>query len=113
MKKLFLLGFAFILFSLTASAQSKDGVKTYYDAAQTKLKELYEVQEVYTFGDDPSQAQVVQQKHGAYFSYYENGKLQSTGGYANGKKNGEWKYYDDKGKLTKLETYANGELQAE
>ena len=112
MKKLLFLGFTFFLFSLASKAQSTDG-KTYYDDAKTKPKEVYMYREVYTFGDDPSQAQTVQQKHGPYFYYFENGKLKISGNYNADKKDGEWKYYDEKGKLLKIENYKSGTLQEE
>jgi antitoxin component YwqK of YwqJK toxin-antitoxin module len=113
MKKILVFTLAFFMFGLMVKAQGNDGVKTYYDAAKTKMKEAYMTRSVYTFGADPGSAEKVEQKHGPYYLYFENGKLQISGSYNADQKDGEWKYYDDKGKLLKIENYKNGVLQEE
>jgi antitoxin component YwqK of YwqJK toxin-antitoxin module len=113
MKKILLISLVFLMFGLMAKAQGNDAKKTYYDDAKTKMKEAYMTRQVYTFGGDASAAEKTEQKHGPYYMYFENGKLQISGSYNADQKDGEWKYYDDKGKLLKIENYKNGVLQEE
>jgi antitoxin component YwqK of YwqJK toxin-antitoxin module len=117
MKKILLLAatlFFMMQFAYSQHIEDNSG-KTYYDSARTKLKEVYSYKEVNVFSPkgDHSVVEVIKKKHGPYFYYYENGKLQISGWFKNDNKDGVWKYYDEHGKLTKTETYVNGELQEE
>jgi|ERR1700722_10123308 len=42
---------------------------------------------------------------GCWVEYYNNGRLKSKGGYANGKKIKKWKYYDNDGHKDRTEIY--------
>ena len=49
-------------------------------------------------------------QEGKILQYYEDGKLEETGTYKNGKIEGEYFHYDNVGKLVKKEIYKNGNL---
>jgi len=87
--------------------------KTYYDPEKTKLKEVYSWKEFNTIGHDGSHEIIksIKKKHGAYFYYYESGKIKINGNFKDDKKHGEWKYFDETGALIKTEKYVNGELK--
>jgi len=114
MKKLLSVSILFLGLSFGLSAQNIEGDKgkTYYDAAKTKLKEVFAYKEISTF--DPNNVgkgmKTTYVKYGPYFYYYENGKLKISGQYKDDKKTGEWSYYDEQGKLIKTEKYENDEL---
>jgi antitoxin component YwqK of YwqJK toxin-antitoxin module len=46
--------------------------------------------------------------HGQYTTFYENGKVNTTGKYVNGKKDGEWISYNQNGKVEKKNKYKKG-----
>jgi antitoxin component YwqK of YwqJK toxin-antitoxin module len=108
MKNLFLVG-ALILFFTNIQAQHIEGDKgkTYYDSAKTKVKEIYTYSESF---DPMTMKSNGTKKDGAYFKYFENGKLEITGYYKKDKKSGLWKYYDIQGNIVRTENYLNGEL---
>jgi antitoxin component YwqK of YwqJK toxin-antitoxin module len=110
MKKVIFLSLIVIAFMAPGITKAQ-GNRTYYDAAKTKLKEVYMVQESVTMNpDDPAHSEKVIKKHGPYFYYYENGKLKIKGEYKDDEKSGTWTYYDEKGTLVKTEKYADGQL---
>jgi hypothetical protein len=115
MKKVIIL--TLLVFALLAPGISMaqhttgDGNRTYYDAAKTKLKEVYMTKEYTSVNpDDPAHPEVYTKKYGPYFFYYENGKIKVSGEYKDDEKSGTWKYYDEKGTLQKTEKYVNGKL---
>ncbi len=114
MKKLITL-ISFVVFTCSIAfaqhVQGNDG-KTYYDAAKTKLKEVFNYKQVTIFSEkgDHSIVGTEQKKHGPYFYYYENGKIRISGNYKDDLKTGTWKYFDENGKMIKTETYEKGKL---
>lgn len=114
MKKMILLLAAFLMMSGLVSAQHIDSEhgKTFYDAAKTKLKEVYNYKEINEFSvtGNHQVVEVKQIKHGPYFYYYEDGKIKISGQYKDDKKHGIWKYYDESGQVIKQEEYKEGEL---
>jgi antitoxin component YwqK of YwqJK toxin-antitoxin module len=46
-------------------------------------------------------------KNGIFLQYHDNGKLNTSGFYVNGRKDGTWKYYNYYGNLIKEEYYSN------
>jgi antitoxin component YwqK of YwqJK toxin-antitoxin module len=44
-------------------------------------------------------------------NYYDNGMVQSTGAYVNGKQDGVWRYYDPYGKLVAMGTFKDGKKE--
>ncbi len=80
-------------------------------AQKTKLKEVY-------FYNSPqlSKAYSVLKKnklikHGAYKSYFENGKIKETGIYEFNLKVGEWIEFNNYGEPQKYKTYKKGKLE--
>lgn len=112
MKKLFLVlaGMFFLTFAVDAQHVDGNDGKTYYDAAKTKLKEVYNYKEVNVFSatGDRSIVETKKKKHGPYFYYYESGKIKISGNYKDDEKHGNWKYYDERGRLVKTEVYEKG-----
>ena len=49
-------------------------------------------------------------KHGTFFSYYENGRYAIKGNYKFGKKSGKWEWLDLNGQLDSVYSYKNYEL---
>lgn len=113
MKKLVLVMIGMFFFASMGFAQhiDGDGGKTYYDEAKTKLKEVYNYKEAYTFSNrgDQTITETKKVRHGPYFYYYESGKIKISGNYKDGKKHGSWKYFDEEGNTIKEEEYVNGE----
>ena len=51
------------------------------------------------------------QYHGTGIFYYDDGSLQSSGGFTHGFKTGHWKIFDEKGKLTATDEFdKNGQI---
>ena len=48
---------------------------------------------------------------GTYVLRYNNGKIKEEGKYVKGLKEGEWKHYDEDGGIDKTETFKNGKSQ--
>ena len=103
MKKL--IGFAFVLLSLSLSAQNNE-VKTYYDNGMVKSSyrytsaRNYEVINYYRNGKAMETGRFVNGKmEGVWVTFAENGVRNSEGNYRNGEKSGEWKVYHDNGVL--------------
>ncbi len=49
-------------------------------------------------------------KVGNYLSNYEDGQIEETGNYVDGKKEGEWKSYHKNGNIHEIKSYSMGEL---
>ncbi len=78
----------FILFRFSLLAQQHLRVETFYDAKKEVLKERYMVLKKSTTIIDS-----------LYNSYFQNGKIKSTGVFRNNKANGIWKYNYENGVL--------------
>ncbi len=88
----------FSIFLLSAiGSRGQVLLKTYYDDAQTQLKEEFYVR---------SQASNV--LHGAYKSYFTGGGIKSEGQFINNKSTGIWKYYYENGRLRMQGQIDNG-----
>ena len=107
---------SFLLFGAVLSGYGQNipgkAGKVYYDSAQTQLKEVFAYKKITVLNPRESSGEMKKKrvKHGPYFYYYQNGRLQISGRYKDGKKHGEWKYYSKNGKVTKIETYTNGKV---
>lgn len=103
MKKLLLSAFAIFSF-VAASAQFELEGRVYYDSTQTQLKEVYHYYLRYTVRIDPATRDTVINpepdvvRHGQCVFYRQDGTIEFTGQYRDGKKSGLWLHYDATGK---------------
>lgn len=103
MKRL-LFCFFFLGVFFTASAQYEIEGREFYDAEQTNLKEVYHYYLRYSVridratGDTIINPTPITVRHGACIFYREDGTIEITGQYKDGRKAGKWLYYDIKGK---------------
>ncbi len=96
-------------FTTLAQHITDDAGKTYYDEAQTQLKEVYSYKQVTIFNPRTSEGRKQKEvRHGPYFFYYRDGDIKISGRYKDGEKHGRWEHYTEDGTLKKVVQYKEG-----
>ncbi len=102
--KRFLFCIFFIGLFTAANAQFEYEGHVYYDAKQTKAKEIYHYILRYQFTIDRATGDTVISptptsiRHGVCILYREDGSIEATGQYENGRRAGKWLFYKPDGK---------------
>ncbi|MCF8253280.1 MAG: hypothetical protein K9H61_06490 [Bacteroidia bacterium] len=108
--------FIFITSSLEAQiVKDGDFGKTYYDSSCSKVCEIFHHDLRYVFIENKNtKEQIFKEKliikNGPYLSYFENGKLESSGFYVDNEKDSIWMYYKPNGQIHKIEKYRFDQL---
>jgi antitoxin component YwqK of YwqJK toxin-antitoxin module len=108
--------FIFITSSLEAQiVKDGDFGKTYYDSSYSKVCEIFHHDLRYVFIENKNTKEQIYKdriiiKNGPYLSYFENGKLESSGFYVNNEKDSIWMYYKPNGQIHKIEKYRFDQL---
>jgi len=108
--------FIFITSSLEAQiVKDGDFGKTYYDSAFNKVCEIFHHDLRYVFIENKNTKEKIFKekliiKNGPYLSYFENGKLESSGFYVDNEKDSIWIYYKPNGQIHKIEKYRFDQL---
>lgn len=119
MKKMFSLVLLMAIAYLTSQAQDVNaGGKTFYyydEATKKKVKEIFHFVELIQITPDKKNPgnyvdSLIRVKHGPYTSYFENGKLMTSGYYKDGKPDSVWIYYTAQGVESRRELYRYGKV---
>ena len=103
MKKILFCLFFFVSF-VAAKAQFEYEGHVFYDAEQTKAKEIYHYILRYRYSIDRATGDTVISdtptpvRHGVCILYREDGTIEATGQYDNGRRAGKWLFYKPDGK---------------
>ena len=105
-------------FSTTHAQDVNAGGKTFYyydEATKKKVKEIFHFVELIQITPDKKNPgsyvdSLIRVKHGPYTSYFENGKLMTSGYYKDGRPDSVWIYYTAQGVENRRELYRNGKV---